>query len=618
MRVKVLPIAPAPPKPGPSGAADAERWLAAIVESSDDAIISETLDGIITSWNDGATRLFGYEPGEAIGRYISFLAWPGEEGQLESFLEQLRRGERVDHFEVARRHKSGRRIIVSISLSPVMDSSGKIIGIAKIARDTTDREARVERLAVEVLRLRDLAEAEVLRLRDLDEIDVLRLRNLDEAEVLRLRDLAEAEVLRLRDLDEIDVLRLRNLDEAEVLRLRDLAEAEVLRLRDLAEKKAASAIALIAERKFRELIESAPDAILQMNPSGAIVIANRRATEMFGYSHQQLLNLGVNALVPDSMRGDNAAHLSYFAAAGNSRSVRGLDLYAQRKDGTQFPVEVSLSHARTDNDADVTAIIRDVTERKQSEQRERVLRESYMSELEMRSKDAESAVMVKSDFIAHVSHELRTPLHTIIGFSELLAEDSSGPLNEKQQKFLHHIRKDSEHLMGMINDVLDLSRIEAGRLTVRTKLLPLKSAVTEAVDALRPFANSRSVSLREGHDLDLTVCADPLRLRQVLYNLLNNGTKFTGAGGHVSVDACLKGNLVEVTVSDTGIGIAPGDRPHIFEKFYQASDKPGGAREGTGLGLAICRQLVEMQGGTIWVESELHKGSRFHFTLPIV
>jgi PAS domain S-box-containing protein len=555
------------------------------VESSDDAIISETLDGIITSWNDGATRLFGYEPGEAIGRYISFLAWPGEEGQLESFLEQLRRGERVEHFEVARRHKSGRRIIVSISLSPVMDSSGKIIGIAKIARDTTDREARVERLAVEVL---------------------------------RLRDLAEAEVLRLRDLDEIDVLRLRNLDEAEVLRLRDLAEAEVLRLRDLAEKKAASAIALIAERKFRELIESAPDAILQMNPSGAIVIANRRATEMFGYSHQQLLTLGVNALVPDSMRGDNAAHLSYFAAAGNSRSVRGLDLYAQRKDGTQFPVEVSLSHARTDNDADVTAIIRDVTERKQSEQRERVLRESYMSELEMRSKDAESAVMVKSDFIAHVSHELRTPLHTIIGFSELLAEDSSGPLNEKQQKFLHHIRKDSEHLMGMINDVLDLSRIEAGRLTVRTKLLPLKSAVTEAVDALRPFANSRSVSLREGHDLDLTVCADPLRLRQVLYNLLNNGTKFTGAGGHVSVDACLKGNLVEVTVSDTGIGIAPGDRPHIFEKFYQASDKPGGAREGTGLGLAICRQLVEMQGGTIWVESELHKGSRFHFTLPIV
>jgi signal transduction histidine kinase len=198
----------------------------------------------------------------------------------------------------------------------------------------------------------------------------------------------------------------------------------------------------------------------------------------------------------------------------------------------------------------------------------------------------------------------------------LLAEDGSGPLNAKQQMFLDHIRKDSEHLLGMINDVLELSRIEAGRLTVRTELMPLRSAVTEAVTALHPFADSRSVSLREGSHLDLTVCADPQRLRQVLYNLLNNGAKFTGAGGEVSVDACLKDKLVEITVSDTGIGIAPEDCTHIFEKFYQVQDSPAGVREGTGLGLAICRQLVEMQGGTIWVESELHKGSRFHFTLP--
>jgi signal transduction histidine kinase len=128
----------------------------------------------------------------------------------------------------------------------------------------------------------------------------------------------------------------------------------------------------------------------------------------------------------------------------------------------------------------VTAIIRDITERKQSEQRERALQESYMAELEMRHKDSESAALVKSEFMASVSHELRTPLHTIIGFSELLAEDSSGPLNAKQQMFLDHIRKDSEHLLGMINDVLELSRIEAGRLTVRTELMPLRPAVTEA------------------------------------------------------------------------------------------------------------------------------------------
>jgi PAS domain S-box-containing protein len=574
---------------------DAERWLAAIVESSDDAILGKSLDGIITSWNAGATRVFGYEADEAIGQHISFLAWPGEEAQVESFLEQLRRGERVNHFEVARRHKSGRKIIVSLSLSPVLDSNGKIIGISKIARDITEQKANVERLAEEVLRLRNLAEVDVLRMRDLD----------------------EAEVLRLRDLDEVDVLRLRDLAEADVLRLRDLAEAEVLRLRDLYEMQAASVIALTAERRFSELIESAPDAILQVNPAGTIVVANLRATEMFGYTHKELLVLGVDALVPEANRGHHAALRNSFAAAGKSRRMSSdLDLNARRKDGTKFPVEISLSPVRTGDEVDVTAIIRDITERKQSEQRERALQESYMAELEMRHKDSESAALVKSEFMASVSHELRTPLHTIIGFSELLAEDGSGPLNAKQQMFLDHIRKDSEHLLGMINDVLELSRIEAGRLTVRTELMPLRPAVSEAITALHPFADSRSVSLREGSHLDLTVCADPQRLRQVLYNLLNNGAKFTGAGGEVSVDACLKDKLVEITVSDTGIGIAPEDCTHIFEKFYQVQDSPAGVREGTGLGLAICRQLVEMQGGTIWVESELHKGSRFHFTLP--
>ena len=193
-------------KPGPSPHAphsssvdplNAERWLAAIVESSDDAILGKSLDGIITSWNAGATRIFGYEPEEAIGKPISFLAWPGEEGRIESFLEKLRRGERVNHFEVARKHKSGKKIIISLSLSPIYDDDGNIVGIAKIARDITEQKTAAESLAASEQRMRTLTE-----------------------------------------------------DEAH-------ARAEV-----------------IAERKFRELIENAPDAILQVNPNGVIVIAN--------------------------------------------------------------------------------------------------------------------------------------------------------------------------------------------------------------------------------------------------------------------------------------------------------------------------------------------------------
>jgi signal transduction histidine kinase len=218
--------------------------------------------------------------------------------------------------------------------------------------------------------------------------------------------------------------------------------------------------------------------------------------------------------------------------------------------------------------------------------------------------------------MSRVSHELRTPLHTILGFSELLAEETNGRLSAKQKKFLEHIQQDADHLLGMIDDILDFNRGGAGALSLSTTSLPLLAAVTEAVDAIRPHAKSRSVSIHAGREPDLRVMADPMRLRQILYNLLNNALKFTHAGGKVTVDAKVEGDLVKITVCDTGIGIAPEECAHIFEKFYQVVNAGAQSPEGTGLGLAICRQLVELQGGTIWVTSELGKGSQFHFTLP--
>jgi PAS domain S-box-containing protein len=521
---------------------NAERWLAAIVESSDDAIVGKSLAGIITSWNQGATRVFGYTAEEAIGRPVSFLAWPGEEGQVESFLEQLRQGGRVDHFEVARRHKSGRRIIVSLSLSPIVDANGRIIGIAKIARDVTERKSVEEALA-----------------------------------------------------------------------------ANELRIRVLTEQEATSHAETLAERRFRELIENAPDAILQVNATGAIIIANHTAETIFGYSHDELMGNSVDMLVPEANRGKHPGHRKAFASAGVIRPMgQGLDLFGRRKDGTQFPVEISLSPLKTDSGVNVTAVIRDVTERKEIEQRVRRLQESYMMELEARQKEAERLNQLKSEFMASISHELRTPLHTIIGFAELLGEPGEVLLSEKQRRFLHHIQKDSEHLLGLINDVLDLSRIEAGGLNLHTESVLVETVISEALNAVRPYADSKSVSLREGYSLNLRVHADPMRLRQILSNLINNGAKFTEPGGEVSVDAVVAESFVRITVADTGMGIAPEECIRIFDKFYQVGLTPVGVREGTGLGLAICKQLVEMQGGKIWVESEPGKGSQFHFTLPHV
>ena len=376
---------------------------------------------------------------------------------------------------------------------------------------------------------------------------------------------------------------------------------------------------MLAERKFRELIENAPDAILQVDSMGLIILANRTAELVFGYGRDELIGMSVDALVPETARSRHSAHRNRFEAAGESRPMgMGLDLHAVRKDGTEFPVEISLSPNRTEGGINITAVIRDVTERKRAEQQIHSLEQSYTAELEARHKEAERLNQLKSEFIASVSHELRTPLHTIIGFAELLSEEGVGSLNEKQRRFVHHIQTDSEHLLGLINDVLDLSRIEAGGLVIRTETLSLQTAINEAVNAIRPQASGKQVAVREDTDSRIPhVIADSLRLRQILYNLLSNGVKFTDPGGEVVVTATVDEDFVQITVADTGLGISSEECGRIFDKFYQVGYTTAGVRQGTGLGLTICKQLVEAQCGKIWVESEPGKGSRFHFTLPI-
>ena len=503
-------------------------WLAAIVESSDDAIVGKSLDGTITSWNKGAEHVFGYATHEVLGKPVALLIPPELWAEEKEILERLRLGDRIDHFETTRVRKDGSRIAVSLTISPVANAEGQVCGISKIARDVTERNRLIER--------------------------------------------------------------------------EEIARATAL-----------------AEHRFQELIEYAPDAILQVDSSGAILIANRTAESMFGYSREELLRLNVDAMVPNAIRHRHAGDREKFAAAGVTRPMgRGLDLHAQRKDGTLIPVEISLSPVSTESGVQVIAVVRDVAERRKTEQQLRTLQQSYMHELEARQQEAERLNRLKSEFMASISHELRTPLHTIIGFAELLGEDHGSPLNEKQKRFLHHIQADSEHLLGLINDVLDLSRIEAGGLRLATQPLSLAPVIAEAVNAIRPYAAEKRVAVEvdglvEGAD----VVADPLRVRQILYNLLSNGIKFTPEGGSVTVSAAAKGRFVQVTVADTGVGIPEEECLRIFDKFYQTGYTAVGTRQGTGLGLTICKQLVEMQGGTIWAESEVGQGSRFHFTLPI-
>jgi signal transduction histidine kinase/CheY-like chemotaxis protein len=237
-------------------------------------------------------------------------------------------------------------------------------------------------------------------------------------------------------------------------------------------------------------------------------------------------------------------------------------------------------------------------------------------ELEVRNRELKRATELKSQFLASMSHELRTPLTTIMGFSDLLSAETAGPLTDKQKRYSQHILDSGRHLLGLINDVLDMSKIEAGHLVLQFQSLRLVDLVNEVLSSIGPLAAAKRLAIETDVPTDLKVYADRLRVRQILVNLLSNAVKFTGSGGRISVDAMLNGKFVEVSVRDTGLGILPEEQAAIFDEFRQVGETTKGVREGAGLGLAITKRLVEHHAGRIWVESQLGKGSRFTFTLP--
>lgn len=254
----------------------------------------------------------------------------------------------------------------------------------------------------------------------------------------------------------------------------------------------------------------------------------------------------------------------------------------------------------------IYAMARDVTDLKQTQEA-----------LVRAKEEAERSSRFKGQFLSTMSHELRTPLNAVLGFSDLLTEERYGPLNDRQRRYVTHIHAGGKHLLRLINDILDLSRIEAGRLQLALEDVNLGSLFSEALDALRPLADKKNHTMTQEASPGLTVRADSTRFRQVLMNLLGNAIKFTPEGGKIELAARRAGHMVRVEIRDSGPGIPAGEQKRIFEAFYRLRQS-GDATEGTGLGLAITQRLVELHGGHLALESELGSGSCFHFTLPLV
>jgi len=240
------------------------------------------------------------------------------------------------------------------------------------------------------------------------------------------------------------------------------------------------------------------------------------------------------------------------------------------------------------------------------------------TEIQEKTQQLEIANRHKSEFLANMSHELRTPLNAVIGFSEVLLERMFGEVNEKQEEYLQDILSSGKHLLSLINDILDLSKIEAGRMELEALPFDLPAALDNALTLIKERAARNSIGLAVHVDPRIgEVVADERKVKQVLLNLLSNAVKFTPEGGTITMTAILNGGMVEISVADTGIGIAPEDQAAVFEEFRQVGTDYARKREGTGLGLALARRLVELHGGALTLQSELGKGSTFTFTIPV-
>ncbi|MBI3546458.1 MAG: PAS domain S-box protein, partial [Gammaproteobacteria bacterium] len=619
-------------------AEEAQLRLAAIVESSDDGIIGKTLSGIVTSWNQGAQRIFGYSAEEMIGQSITKIIPVERHAEEDFILGQLARGIRVEHYETVRVTKNGQRVHVSLTSSPIRDSAGEIIGASKIVRDIDAHKQAQETLRENEARLRAIfSQAAVgMAVADLDG----RFLELNEKfqqilgySAAELQHMTAADITHPDDLPPTRINMQRLLageiadyaHEKRYLRkdgavMWSLTTVTLLKDAQSQPRRFIGIIEDITQRKQAETERARLAHVLEKSLNEIYIFDSD--TLCFEYVNQgALLNLGYSL---KDMRSMTPLHIKpAFTESSFREMIRPLlqgqleklmfHTIHRRFDQTDYPVEVHLQLVTHAERRVFVAVILDISERRQAEEERKRLLES-----ERRARaEAERTNDLKDEFLANLSHELRTPLSAILGWSQVLRLRSAEDADLREG--LDAIERNARMQTQLIEDLLDMNRITSGKVRLDIQPVEPMTFIEAALETVRPAANAKGIRLEKLLDPAAgPITGDPHRLQQVIWNLLTNAIKFTSKGGKVQIVLERVNSHIEIHVADTGIGIEPEFLAHVFERFRQADASTTRKYGGLGLGLSIVKHLVELHGGVVRVKSPgKDQGTIFTVHLPL-